>query len=424
MGSYNLIKMKEESWLSAGSFTYGGISCCKIIVLLPINITMYNFYFEIIIQIFVPLLKKVSQCDILYIIVLWKEADVMKKKNVLNLVKYYAEKNDAGFRAEAYEIARDFDNTGDYQLAEYIMSLLSNANTFVPQISENKSAFFEKIESVEDMLLLPDCITQDLLGVVNAVGRKMGINKFLFQGNPGTGKTEAVKQLARILNREIFMVDFSAIVDSKLGQTQKNLTEMFKEINSFVRPEKVIVLFDEIDALALDRTSSNDLREMGRVTSTLLKCLDRMNENIVLVATTNLFNMFDKALSRRFDSIIDFNRYTEEDLMDIAEKLLNSYLDKMKLGGRDIRLFRKIMRLSKPMPYPGELKNLLKTAIAFSDVNDGMDYFRRIYYSVCGEKPENLLKLQEQGFTVREIEILTSKSKSSVSRELKAGVTK
>ena len=187
---------------------------------------------------------------------------------------------------------------------------------------------------------------------------------------------------------------------------------MFKEINSFINPEKVIVLFDEIDALALNRTSSNDLREMGRVTSTLLKCLDRMNENVVLVATTNLFNMFDKALSRRFD------------LMNIAEKMLNSYLDKMKLGGRDIRLFRKIMKLSKPMPYPGELKNLLKTAIAFSDVNDEMDYFRRIYYSVCGEKPENLKKLQEQGFTVREIEILTSKSKSSVSRELKAGVVK
>ena len=260
--------------------------------------------------------------------------------------------------------------------------------------------------------------------MVNAVGRKMGINKFLFQGKPGTGKTEAVKQLARILNREIFMVDFSAIIDSKLGQTQKNLTEMFKEINSFVHPEKVVVLFDEIDALALERTSSNDLREMGRVTSTLLKCLDRMNENIILVATTNLYDMFDKALTRRFDSIIDFNRYTEEDLLDIAEKMLNSYLDKMKLGGRDIRLFRKIMRLSSPMPYPGELKNLLKTSIAFSDVNDGMDYFRRIYYSVCGEKPENLLKLQEQGFTVREIEILTSKSKSSVSRELKAGVVK
>lgn len=345
----------------------------------------------------------------------------MKKKSVINLVKYYVENNDAGFRAEAYEIARSFDNSGDYQLAEYIMSLLSNANTFVPQMSEKNSNFFERIESSENMLLLPDCITQDLLGAVNAIGRKMGINKFLFQGAPGTGKTEAVKQLARILNREIFMTDFSTIVDSKLGQTQKNLIEAFNEINSFVHPEKVIVLFDELDALALDRTNQNDLREMGRVTSTLLKCMDRMNENVVLVATTNLFEFFDKALVRRFDSVIDFNRYTQDDLIDIAEKMLNSYLDKMKLGGRDIRLFRKIMKLVKPIPNPGELKNLIKTSIAFSDANDELDYFRRLYYSVCGEKPEKLAKLQEQGFTVREIEILTNKSKSSVARELKAG---
>lgn len=39
-------------------------------------------------------------------------------------------------------------------------------------------------------------------------------------------------------------------------------------------------------------------------------------------------------------------------------------------------------------------------------------------------KAREFEKLQEQGFTVREIEILTSKSKSSVSRELKAGVVK
>ena len=234
----------------------------------------------------------------------------MKKKNVINLIKYYTEKNDAGFRNEAYEIAKEFDISGDYQLAEYIMSLLSDVNTFVPQGLENVSSFFEKIEANTDMLLLPDEITNDLIGVVNAIEHHIGINKFLFHGAPGTGKTEAVKQLARILNREIFMVDFSAVVDSKLGQTQKNLSMLFKEINQFVQPLKVIVLFDEIDALALDRTNQNDLREMGRATSALLKEFDRMNENVVLVATTNLYQHFDKALIRRFDSVIDFNRYS------------------------------------------------------------------------------------------------------------------
>ena len=325
----------------------------------------------------------------------------MKKRSILSLIKYYAEKNDVGFRNEAYEIAKEFDKSGDYQLSEYIMSLLSNVNTFVPQVSESVSPFFERIEAQEDMLLLPDAITNDLLGVVNVVEHNIGINKFLFQGVPGTGKTEAVKQLARILNRDLLMVDFSAIVDSKLGQTQKNLAALFKEINSFVQPKNVIVLFDEIDAIALDRTNSNDLREMGRATTAILKGLDRMKEDVVLIATTNLFEHFDKALIRRFDLVIDFNRYTKEELLLISERLLDRYLDKFKLANRDIRLFRKIMNLLLEKKY------------------DGMDYFRKLYYSICGEKPNDLKKLQAQKFTVREIEILTGRSKSSVARDLK-----
>ncbi len=347
----------------------------------------------------------------------------MKKRNVISLIRYYAEKNDDGFRNEAFEIAKEFDATGDSQLAEYIVSLLSNVNTFVPQIEDYDSAFFEKIESKEDMLLLPDSIMQDLLGVVNAIAHNIGIHKFLFQGAPGTGKTEAVKQLARILDREIFMVDFSSVIDSKLGQTQKNISSLFKEINSFPQPDRVIVLFDEIDAIALDRTNPNDIREMGRATSALLKGFDQMSDKVVLVATTNLYQHFDKALSRRFDSVIDFNRYSSKDLTEIAEKMLDRYLVKFRLASRDVRLFRKIIGLLEPMPFPGELKNIIKTSIAFSDPNDGQDYFRRLYYAVTGIKAEKLQELQEQGFTVREIEILTKKSKSSVARELKGGET-
>ena len=213
----------------------------------------------------------------------------MKKKNVVSLIKCYAEKNDAGFRNEAYEIAREFDSSGDYQLAEYIMSLLSNVNTFVPQMENHESAFFEKINTSVGSLLFPDAIMQDLFGVVNAIGHHVGVNKFLFQGAPGTGKTEAVKQLANILEREVFMVDFSAIIDSKLGQTQKNISELFKEINGFVNPDKILILMDEIDAIALDRTNQHDMREMGRATSAMLKGLDRLDDRIVLIATTNLY---------------------------------------------------------------------------------------------------------------------------------------
>lgn len=342
----------------------------------------------------------------------------MKKKNVINLIKYHSEKNDMAFRTEAYEIAREFDTSGDNQLAEYIMALLSEANTFVPQMSDSYSGYFEKVVLGNESLPLPEAIHKDILGIINAVERNLGINKFLFQGPPGTGKTESVKQVARILSRELYMVDFAAVIDSKLGQTQKNITALFEEMNGFAHPEKVLILFDEIDSIALDRTNSNDLREMGRATSTILKKLEQLDDRVVLIATTNLYEHFDKALIRRFDSVINFDRYAQEDLLEIAEKLLETFLSKYKCAGRNVRLFKKIMRLSV-LPYPGDLKNLIRSSVAFSNPNDEFDYLKRLYFAVTGSKSIELKTLQEQGFTVREIEILTGISKSQVARELK-----
>ncbi|WP_240422384.1 ATP-binding protein [Listeria costaricensis] len=263
----------------------------------------------------------------------------MKKQNVLNLIKYHSEKNDALFRNEAIEIARYFDSIGDHQLSEYIMSLLSTANTFIPQSAAFESLYFKKVGPNDDPLPLPESITEDIRGIINAVNHHIGINKFLFEGAPGTGKTESVKQIARLLDRQLYMVEFSELIDSKMGQTAKNIVSVFNEINHLTHPSKILILFDEIDAIALDRVNSNDLREMGRVTSTVLKELDKLNEEVVLIATTNLYEKFDKALTRRFDSVIDFNRYERKDLIEIAEIMLNSLLKKFKNAGRDMKLF-------------------------------------------------------------------------------------
>lgn len=340
----------------------------------------------------------------------------MRKKNILNLIKYYAEHNDAGFRNEAYIIAKLFDQAGDSQLAEYIMALLSGANTFVPQSNEYQSSFFNKVSLTGDSLPLPTSIMNDIIGVINSIRHHSGFNKFLFEGDPGTGKTETVKQIARILNRDLYSVDFDSVIDSKLGQTSKNIASVFQEIRALPNPEKAIIMFDEIDAIALDRINSNDLREMGRVTSSVLKGLDGLDGSIVLIATTNLFAQFDKALTRRFDAIINFNRYSKNELLDIAESILNDLLIQFKFAGRNMRLFRKIISTMDKIPYPGELKNIIKTSVAFSDPTNEYAYLKKLYETVSG--PSDIKTLQNQGFSVREIEILTSISKSQVAREL------
>jgi Fic family protein len=84
-----------------------------------------------------------------------------------------------------------------------------------------------------------------------------------------------------------------------------------------------------------------------------------------------------------------------------------------------VKLFRKIINLMDALPYPGELKNLLKTSIAFSSSNNKYDYLKRLFDNIRTAKDKDLKALQNLGFTVREIEILTDVSKSQVSRELK-----
>lgn len=344
----------------------------------------------------------------------------MKKRSVINLIRYHSERNEPAFRAEALAIAQEFDKTGDAQLAEYVMALLSDANTFVPQMDETP-CFLSAVGPAISALPLPEAIASDIVGITNAIRCNAGVNKFLFQGPPGTGKTEAAKQVARIVGRDVFMVDFDLLIDSKLGQTGKNIDALFSEISNFKHPEMAIILFDEIDALALDRNSSNDIREMSRATSILLRELDRLDDSIVIIATTNLFDAFDRALVRRFDACVSFDRYSQDDLADIAEAIANELLPKFKNAGRDMRLFKKILSLSNDLPYPGDLRNMIKSAIAFSDPESEYDYLKRLYRQLTNFVAIDVNVLREQGFTVREMEKLTGISKSTLSRQLNGG---
>ncbi len=349
----------------------------------------------------------------------------MKKKNIINLIRYHEEKNEDAFRNEALEIAKEFYNNGDNLVGDYIMGLLSETNVFIPQGENFNMNLFEKIKIMNSKMPLPEDIANDIYGIINAVNHNIGVNKFLFEGPPGTGKTESAKQVARILNRELYSVNFNVIIDSKLGQTQKNISEVFSEIKMLPNPEKIIILFDEIDAIAMDRINSRDIREMGRVTSSILKELDNLDIRVVFIATTNLYKNLDKALIRRFDAIVNFDRYSREDLIEIAETILNEYLPRFEKAGRDMKLFRKILNLLTKIPYPGELKNIIKTSLAFSEPNSEFDYLRRLYKAVLtqeNKKEMDIKELSNKGFTLREIEKLTGIPKSNASRKLKEDV--
>ena len=343
----------------------------------------------------------------------------MKKKDIVDLIKAHYNQNENEFMAITNRIADEFEKMGDSELASYITAQISKTDTFVPQGVNYNTQFLTQVEFNNSPLPLPKPIADDLKGIINAVNHQLDIGKFLFEGAPGTGKTESAKQVARLLNRILLSVNFNEVIDSKLGQTAKNIAAVFDEINHMPNLSRVVVLFDEIDSLALNRLDSRDVREMGRATSSILKELDNVNPNVVIIATTNLYDKFDPAFRRRFDAVINFNRYTKDDLLDVSEALLNNDLSSFSSVSRDIKLFRKILMSVDEIPNPGELKNIIKVALAFSDPQNPYDYLSRLYKDLHQTQNLDLQKLRNQKFTLREIGILTNTPKSTVARELK-----
>ena len=341
----------------------------------------------------------------------------MKKENIINLIKYHVDKDEFSFRNVALSIAEDFSRNGDNEICDYIRSLVSTTVFAVPQRSLKNLQYLTNVSTQTSSLYLPEIIKDDIIGIINCVENKTEINKILFYGEPGTGKTECCKQIARILGRELLFVETEKLIDSRMGETAKNVSLLFEEIKR-LPSRNIMIVFDELDSLVMNRTSTNDLREMGRVTSTFLRELDKFSKDILLICTTNLYTEIDKALLRRFDYKVSFNRYKKSDLIEISCKLLIDELKKYENYNSDIKIFKKMLKNCQKIPYPAEMKQILKVSLAFSDNNDSFSYFRRIFVSLFGQIYD-IEKLNSMGFTTRESEILTRMSKSTISRKLR-----
>lgn len=342
----------------------------------------------------------------------------MKKADVINLIKTHYNDDDLAFKRISYRIADEFASEGDMEIANTIYGLVSDAYNFSTQDATTKLGFLELVKETNEQLFFPEPIMMDIVGVFNAINRGFKINKFLFYGAPGTGKTEAVRLISKKLKKSLWRVSIRDLIDSKLGETSKNIHNLFSDISSYPKKNKMIVLFDEIDSLALNRSDSRDLREMGRATTELFIGLDGLDPNVILIATTNLYSDFDSALLRRFQKHIDFSRYSKNDLIELGCLFYDEIIDKTTEIDDDKRLVKKIMS-SYHLPYPGDLKNIIVSAIAFSDPNNRFDYFSRLILSLDEySNPLDMSHLKEKGFSLREIAKITSKSKSVVGRRL------
>ena len=139
--------------------------------------------------------------------------------------------------------------------------------------------------------------------ILNSYGLK-STSKVLFCGSPGCGKTITAKVLAGVLELPLVYVNLSSVFSSYLGETAVNLKKIF----DYIKKGQWVILFDEFDALAKDRNTHNDHGEIKRLVNSLLQLIDSFNEPNIFIAATNYESLLDKAIWRRFDEILIFNK--------------------------------------------------------------------------------------------------------------------
>ncbi|AOX45315.1 hypothetical protein BJP65_05460 [Microbacterium sp. BH-3-3-3] len=78
-----------------------------------------------------------------------------------------------------------------------------------------------------------------------------------------------------------------------------------------------MVFFDEFDALAKSRSDSSDVGEVRRLVNVILQQLDRWPPGGLLIAATNHVQLLDLAVTRRFDTTVQFELPTEVERLQL-----------------------------------------------------------------------------------------------------------
>mgnify|MGYP000538828494 CR=1 FL=1 len=169
---------------------------------------------------------------------------------------------------------------------------IKQANRSIDELILEKGTF-EVIENV-----LEEYRREDLL---RSYGM-MPAEKVLFFGPPGCGKTLSAETIAYELNRPLAIVRLDSLVSSFLGETAANLRKIF----DFIAKHKLVVLFDEFDALGKERDDGSEHGELRRVVNAVLQMMDSYDGKSIIIAATNHEQILDSAIWRRFDEIIEF----------------------------------------------------------------------------------------------------------------------
>lgn len=263
------------------------------------------------------------------------KADILKA-----LLQSHAAGDESSFRKAALQLAAAESTAGHARVADEIRAIIAKMPVAhgrrpdaVVDIAAPRGELADLLagghrdERLRDIVLRPD--VRDLILRVIAENRSRGrLERFgvsarrrlLFHGAPGCGKTLAAAVLAGEMGLPLMTVRFDALFSRFLGATAVQLRAIFAEMPR--RPG--VYLFDEFDSVGKARGDSQDVGEMNRVVTSFLQLVDADVSGSIMVAATNHVELLDRAVFRRFDVIVPFDKPSCEQLVSLLRLRLSA----------------------------------------------------------------------------------------------------
>lgn len=263
----------------------------------------------------------------------------MKTDILKLLLQSHAAGDEASFRKAALQLAAAESSAGHVRVADDIRAIIARmpatgARKSIIDISAPRGELADILEGghrderLRDIILRSE-VREQLLRVISENRSRDRLERFgvsprrrlLFHGAPGCGKTLAAAVLAGEMGLPLMTVRFDALFSRFLGATAVQLRAIFAEMPR--RPG--VYLFDEFDSVAKARGDSQDVGEMNRVVTAFLQLVDADVSGSILVAATNHVELLDRAMFRRFDVIVPFEKPTREQIAQLFKLRLGNF---------------------------------------------------------------------------------------------------
>lgn len=197
-------------------------------------------------------------------------------------------------------------------------------------------------------------------GLGDRFGHDIGLSA-LFDGPPGTGKSMCAALIANEIGIDIYQVDLSRVMSKYVGETEKNLAQIFNEAEN----AQAMLLFDECDSLFGQRTNvknSND-KYANLEVNYLLQRIERFPG--VAILTTNFPAGIDEAFARRLSLRVSFPKPSKAERARLWQSMLRSArLPKGKIDYRELATEFEISG--------GYIKNAILRAAFMAASSDGI----------------------------------------------------